>query len=461
MQGESNRPSVVSSALCIVLTAMAGGMGWGIRGQYGHETGAMIAGLLVGLVLVRFFCLHGPLLWTARAVAMITIGIGVGGTMTYGQTIGLTQDVALRGNWGALLWGMLGLAIKGGIWIGFAGVFLGSSLSGTRYRWWEWVLIVLVLMLLKQVGIWLLNEPFDPSNKRLPWIYFSDDWRWEPDAELKPRREVWGGLALALIGLVLYLGVLRRDLLAMKMGFWGVLGGVLGFPGGQCIQAYHAWNPEVFQQGFWKELAPYINWWNMMETSFGAIMGATLALGLILHRAHIQCNFERQGDGTESPIALEWLLLVMHLGLLIAAEFGSNRLVSSYYGDGLVLLLLPTAAVTAGRWWPFFVLFPVTATPILGKTLRQLVYRDATMDHWTGWAVYAILPMLLLLALATYFALATKKRNQPSVSFAFLFWRRLGSILGSTLRSFVSHCRGKNGLGEHQVRSCSPSRPSA
>ncbi len=35
----------------LVFAAMAGGMGWGIRGQYGHETGAMIAGLLVALVL--------------------------------------------------------------------------------------------------------------------------------------------------------------------------------------------------------------------------------------------------------------------------------------------------------------------------------------------------------------------------------------------------------------------------
>ena len=31
------------------LAAAAGGLGWGIRGQYGHETGAMIAGVLVGL----------------------------------------------------------------------------------------------------------------------------------------------------------------------------------------------------------------------------------------------------------------------------------------------------------------------------------------------------------------------------------------------------------------------------
>ncbi len=35
--------------------ACAGGLGWGIRGQYGHETGAMIAGLLVGLVLTLIF----------------------------------------------------------------------------------------------------------------------------------------------------------------------------------------------------------------------------------------------------------------------------------------------------------------------------------------------------------------------------------------------------------------------
>jgi hypothetical protein len=60
--------------------------------------------------------------------------------MTYGQTIGLTQDPALVGNYAALRWGLLGLAIKGGIWIGFAGVFLGMGLGGVRYRarcWWS------------------------------------------------------------------------------------------------------------------------------------------------------------------------------------------------------------------------------------------------------------------------------------------------------------------------------------
>jgi hypothetical protein len=40
----------MTMAKSILLTTIAGAMGWGIRGQYGHETGAMIAGVLVSLV---------------------------------------------------------------------------------------------------------------------------------------------------------------------------------------------------------------------------------------------------------------------------------------------------------------------------------------------------------------------------------------------------------------------------
>ena len=103
--------------LVMMTAAMAGGMGWGIRGQYGHETGAMIAGVLVSLVLVFLFCPGNSSIHVIRAAAMGTIAMGFGGSITYGQTIGLTHDGALIGNWEALRWGMLGLAIKGGGWI--------------------------------------------------------------------------------------------------------------------------------------------------------------------------------------------------------------------------------------------------------------------------------------------------------------------------------------------------------
>ncbi len=74
--------------VAMLFTALAGGLGWGIRGQYGHETGAMLAGLLVALVLVYLFGYQLSSLSAARAVALATVAIGFGGSMTYGQTLG-------------------------------------------------------------------------------------------------------------------------------------------------------------------------------------------------------------------------------------------------------------------------------------------------------------------------------------------------------------------------------------
>ena len=46
-------------------------------------------------------------------------------------------------------------------------------------------------------------------------IYFSDHWDWEPGVELEPRRERWGGLLVALFGLVGYVGFIKRDRLVI------------------------------------------------------------------------------------------------------------------------------------------------------------------------------------------------------------------------------------------------------
>jgi hypothetical protein len=387
----------------LLLAAMAGGMGWGIRGQYGHETGAMIAGLLVSLVLVFLFCPHAAVLPAARAAAFGAIAMGFGGSMTYGQTVGLTQNAALIGNWEALRWGMLGLTIKGGIWIGFAGLFLGMGLGGVRYRAREILLLMLAMVALYAVGLWLLNSPFDPANRILPRIYFSANWRWQPSAgaELKPRPELWGGMLFALIGAWIWAGRIRRDRLARNLALWGALGG-LGFPIGQSLQAYHAWNPEVFESGVWVQLAPVMNWWNWMETTFGAVMGASLGLGLWLNRARISLL----ASEVETPVkpAVEWLLLGVHLPLLLIAEFLSVRAVDWFYDVGLVLGLIPMVAVAGGRWWPFLALFPVTALPIAGKTIRSLVCGEKVIGLIPGWMVYGVLPLAIMVAAAVWFA---------------------------------------------------------
>ncbi len=409
------RPSVARPPLwlALLLAAMAGGMGWGIRGQYGHETGAMIAGVLVGLVAVLLFCPRITSLGAARTVALVAIGISFGGSMTYGQTVGLTHDNELLGNWEALGWGLLGLALKGGIWVGFAGALLGMALGGTRYRALEVALLVISMIGLLFLGVYLLNEPFDPANRKLPAIYFSDHWDWEPDkADLSPRRERWGGLLFALVALIVHAGFFRRDRLSRNLGICGILAGAVGFPLGQSLQAYHAWNREWFSTSWLAGIDRYMNWWNMMEITFGAVLGLGLALGLWLSARHIASHHITGDDGAaggvghggtdaaELSLPIEWWLLALHIGAVSVWNFLSVPWFDAVADVAVTMGLVPLIGVIGGRLWPYMVALPVVALPIAGKTLRQMSYRTDQIDRTTGWIVFVVIPMLIMLAAA-------------------------------------------------------------
>jgi len=388
--------------LVMLTAAMAGGMGWGIRGQYGHETGAMIAGALLSLVLVFLFCPGNTSIRVVRAAALGTIAMGFGGSMTYGQTIGLTHDTPLVGNWEALRWGMLGLAIKGGVWIGFAGFFLGLGLGGKRYRPIEMLLLALGMLGAAVLGWWLLNLPHDPENRRLPLLYFSDHWHWEPGVELKHRPEIWGGLWCALATAVACAALKKKDILARNLALWGILGGALGFPLGQALQAANAWNPGFFNESFLGGFTRHFNWWNIMETTFGAVMGAVLGLGLWLNRRRIGINAEPDS----SPLTT-WLVLALlgvHLCLLLAVEFSDFGWIDHVYDLGLMMGLIPLVACVRGRWWPYLQLLPITLLPIAGKTVRMLVYKSGDpVSAELGWTLYFILPLGLAAGLAAWF----------------------------------------------------------
>jgi hypothetical protein len=206
----------------------------------------MIAGLLLGLVLAHLFRPQAATLPVARAVAWCTVAIGFGGSMTYGQTIGLTQDAPLVGNWAALAWGMLGLAIKGGIWIGFAGVFLGMGLGGRQYRPLELCVLMAGLLALFVIGTALLNAPSIPSTgscreSTSPMIEGTG-------CRALPRREVWGGRC-SRCWLLGYVALRKRDILARNLG---------GGPSWQVRSAFRRRacrparvEPETFASGVW------------------------------------------------------------------------------------------------------------------------------------------------------------------------------------------------------------------
>lgn len=398
----------------MLLAAMAGGLGWGIRGQFGHETGAMIAGLLVCSTLVLLLCPGGMSLRLTRAVAWGTVGVGFGGSETYGQTVGLTHDAALVGNWESLRWGMLGLALKGSLWIGFCGLLLGMGLGGKRYRVVELAALLAAMIALLVVGRWLFNSPFDPAERELPRWYFSADWRFLPGKDLQPRPEYWGGLLCALAAGVAYVGTIRRDALAFRLALWAMLGGAIGFPLGQCIQAVHAWNPSWFASGVGKAIDG-VNWWNCMETTFGATWGATLALGLWLNRGRIApltAPVERT-----MPLALEVALIAIHAASLIAEEFVDFPAFAPIADLALPLGVIPILAVAAGRIWPYFMALPLTALPICGKTLRRLGYESGQIPLAWGWIVYVAIPLGCATLLALWLS-APRRAERPGRGFA-------------------------------------------
>jgi hypothetical protein len=406
----TNRKAEPSLWVVLVSAAAAGGMGWGIRGQYGHETGAMLAGVLVGLVLVHLFSPRAASLTAARAVALCTLGISLGGSMTYGQTVGLTQNAEMIGNWDALRWGLVGLSLKGGIWIAFAGTMLGMGLGERTYRPREVAGLLVVMLVCLFLGHYLLNMPFDPESRILPKIYFSADWYWEPGADLKPRRERWGGLLAALLALVGYVGIIRRDRLAFRLTAWGFLGGALGFPGGQCLQAYHAWNVDSFRHGWFAALEPYMNWWNLMEITFGAVFAAVLSLGLWLNRHLVAA--EEKTTTHEFRATTEWLLVVVHLVMLVLWNFASYPWFDMVADHALTMIMIPVVAVVAGRIWPYLLVLPITVLPIAGKTVRQLYHEEGAVSLFVGYGAYLVLP--LVVATVTALLLARYPDSRPS-----------------------------------------------
>lgn len=412
--------------LTSLLSGLAGAMAWGIRGQYGHETGAMIAGVLVGFTLVTLLARHLTALDSARAVAMFALGVSVGGSMTYGQTVGLTHDSVFVGNTEAYYWGMLGLAIKGGIWISLGAAMFGMALSAKRYPWYELLCVFVVMIAAQWIGWKLLNQPFDKAEGIVPRIYFSHYDYWEAKQD-KPRGECWGGLLFALTALLVYVGAVKRDRLALWLGLWGLVGGAIGFPAGQALQAYNAWHREWIMALSSYEWMKFLNWWNLMETTFGLVMGAFVGFGCWLHRHLIRGD---EAVGVESkqavplPGLLELVLLCVHLRLLIAWNFQSIEWVDAFADRALPMIVIPTLCVMTGRYWPFLMSLPVVMIPIAGKTVRQLYFGEELVPSFesqawflkwfgeqppgqTAWDLYLVFPLAVATITAIGFAMCS------------------------------------------------------
>jgi hypothetical protein len=155
----------------IVLTALSLALGWGIRGNYGHEYGAMIPGALAAMAMVLF---SGRADWLRRIVyfAMYgALGWSFGGSMSYMQVVAYTHS----GHSVSVLYGFACLFLIGFFWAALGGAgtalpavadhaflaSLGGPVSVVFVLWWLQGLVV---------APWLRHQGYSLNWHDTDWL---------------------------------------------------------------------------------------------------------------------------------------------------------------------------------------------------------------------------------------------------------------------------------------------------
>jgi len=193
------------SRLFYVLTALSLSLGWGIRGNFGHEYGAMIPGVLAALAAVLS---SGRVDWHRGIVyfAMFgALGWSFGGSMSYMQVVAYTHS----GHSPSVLYGFACLFVIGFLWAALGGA--GTALPAVV----DQAFLTALFLPVSAVFLlwWLQGVAIAPL---LRWQGVSLDW-YDTD---------WLAASLALVAVFL-VAVIRRRLdrptsliLHLAAGWW-------------------------------------------------------------------------------------------------------------------------------------------------------------------------------------------------------------------------------------------------
>ena len=152
----------VINPVSILIVAIALSIGWGIRGNYGHETGAMLPGALAAIAVC---VLSGREDWRRRVAYFAffgALGWGFGGSISYMQVISYTHSAYFEPSHefeflhDSPLYGFYCLFAMGFLWaaVGGASTALPASLDQKR-------LTDLVYSFLPLFGIWVVLFLFE------------------------------------------------------------------------------------------------------------------------------------------------------------------------------------------------------------------------------------------------------------------------------------------------------------
>lgn len=287
-----------------LFTALALSIGWGIRGNYGHEFGALLPGALAamtGALMSGRADWHRRIAWFGFLGA---IGWSFGGSMSYMQVIAYTHS----GHPGTVLYGFASLFLIGFLWAALGGT--GTALPAV----WNRRQLGGLLPALIVVGTaWTVQSLFearlegDPDFRHQDPLYWYDtDWlaattapvaillwaglrrRWDPGASLvlhmaagwwigflvlvnllglrmtPPRGDNWSGCLGMTVGLWIWL--IRQGLLPVLASSLvsGFVGG-LGFATAALLEVIEL------------KSGARTNWHSILEQTYGCINGLGIA----------------------------------------------------------------------------------------------------------------------------------------------------------------------------------------
>lgn len=301
-------------AVFLIVVILAASFAWGMRGDLiGGEEGAMLPGAWLGLCIAMLFGnqFMSENFYVFSALGML--GIFIGGAETYAETLSFSF-------WGdgfnpkpeSMAKGMVGVAVKGAVWFGFCAAVMGigfTSMTVKPYKWYEFIILICVLMLVRFLGTVLLNRPCDAEKGKFPKLYFS-----------KTRPEEWGGMLFMLISMVVF-ALLHKDYFACKLTLFGVAGGSIGWV---IAQFFHSASRKKFRNGkylFGKfNEKGYVDSWKNMEFTLGAIGGLAIALGFLVQRDTVESYTLRttaqETDFTASTVVFAVLISLYALSNL-------------------------------------------------------------------------------------------------------------------------------------------------
>lgn len=299
----------------ILFPAISMLLGWGLRGFIGGGPyGAMIPGAMVTFVICML--LDIPLMFAAIVIVFGTAGTAMGGEMTYGQTIGFLRAP------GTIWWGFAGTSLKGGVWGLITGLFIGLGLVHQRIKTKIIITGFLIFLIGYLIGLKLINDP--------KILYFSNPLD-------HPRNESWAGLLFAAVGLLVYLKLktsVEHFIIVLRFAVYGLLGGALGFGlGSLWITVGFRFGAQFF----------IIDWWKMMEFSFGFLLGGFLGFAAWRSK-HIDKYFNQKTALKINKSFFIELISVILIGIFIYATMTwfESYLDTINNRDGILYGLLAT-----------------------------------------------------------------------------------------------------------------------